>query len=88
MRESLLISDQDIIRLSGLLREHVLDPHTLIVRGTLGTNREKRIDQKRLKNPNAPRVLKTEGYILYNFKTKVASFYGLKDRNLRTFQSI
>jgi len=87
-QKSPLISDQDVDRLSGLLREHVIDPDTAVIRGTLGANREKRAEKKRLTNPEVPREPKLEGYIVYNVRTQVASFYDLKDRNLRTFMLI
>ena len=88
LRNHPLISDDDIYRLSGLIRKHVLDPNIKVIRGTLGANRERKIDLKRQTNPELRRVPKLQGYLVYNKKTKVACFYDLKDRNLRTFQSI
>lgn len=88
MRDKKLIKDQDIAKLSNLLREHLINSDTIIIRGTLGANREKGRDLDRKSKPWLPRIPKKDGYIAYNLKTNVASFYDLKDRNLRTFMSI
>ena len=82
------ISDDDIYRLSGLIREHVIDSETVVVRGTLGGNRERKTKLERQTNPKVKITRKLDGYLVYNIKTKVACFYDLKDRNLRTFQLI
>ena len=78
LRDKNLISDQNIATLNGYLREHVIDPDTYVIRGTLGAKREQR----------NPFVKKCEGYHLYNDKTRVVAFYDLNDRNLRTFMAV
>ena len=78
LRDKNFISDQDIVRLNGNLREHILDPKTYIIRGTLGAEREKQ----------NPKLKKIQGYHLYNDIIKVDAFYDLSDRNLRTFMLV
>lgn len=78
LRDKNFISDQDIARLNGYLREHVINPDTYVIRGTLGANREQR----------KPKLKKFEGYHLYNDKTRMDAFYDLNNRNLRTFMSV
>ena len=79
LRDRNLIFDQDVERVSGYLREHVIDPDTSVIIGTFGGNREKR-------NPKKNKKLK--GYILYNDRTRIAAFYDLSNRNLRTFMKV
>ena len=88
LRNRTFILDQDVARLSGFLREYLIDPDTAVERGILGANREKKRDLDRETKPWLPRKPKLDSYIAYNRKTGVASFYDLKDRNLKTFQSI
>ena len=80
--------EKDIEKLSNLLREHAINPETKVYRGTLGKNREIKRDKRRVVQPKLPRLPSIEGYILYNQNTKVASFYDLKNRNVRTFMEV
>ena len=66
----------------------LIGSNTLVVHGTLGANRERKADQERLTNPKKLRSPKHDGYLVYNLKTKIAAFYDLNNRNLRTYMSI
>lgn len=70
--------------MAGQLREHVIDPHTKVKKGTFGKKAEKIRDEKIKYNPKVPRRLHKEGYILYNKKTNVAAFYD-ENRRLVTY---
>lgn len=54
---------RDIAKLLGLLKEHVIDPDTIVKRETLGTNQEKRCYLARKTNPRLARIRKLKGYI-------------------------
>nr|UXN44524.1 hypothetical protein [Navicula tsukamotoi] len=88
LRSAPAIEEKDLKRVSDLLRKHLLDSDTKIIVGTLGNNRQRKVDEQRQENPNLERSLKIKGYLVYNSKTRIVSFYDYNNRNLRTYMKV
>lgn len=67
------------------LREHVIDPDTQVIKGTFGKRREARRRRQMKHDPTLRPVPHRKGFILYNKKTKLMSFYDSKTRRLVTY---
>lgn len=87
LRSNPKIKAEDLERVNDFLRYHLVNPDTEIKVGTLGKNREARRDKEIKANPNRnlQREPAIKGYLVYNEKTRIVSFYDYKDRNLRTY---
>lgn len=67
------------------LREHVIDPDTQVIRGTFAKRAEARRRRQMKHDPTLRPLPHRKGFILYNKKTKLMSFYDSKTRKLVTY---
>jgi hypothetical protein len=76
----------EYVKVSAIkLREHVIDPKTKVIKGRFGKRAEARRQRKMKRDPTLKPLPHQNGFILYNKKTKLMSFYNLKSRKLVTY---
>jgi hypothetical protein len=76
----------EYVKISAIkLREHVIDPDIQVIKGTFGKRQEIR-RKKLMKRDSTMKALPhRKGFILYNSKTNLVSFYEEKTRKLITY---
>lgn len=67
------------------LREHVIDPDTYLLKGTLGKRQEARRKRAMKQDPTLKPLPHRKGFLLYNSKTNLVAFYEEKTRRLVTY---
>lgn len=67
------------------LREHVIDPDTKVIKGTFGKRREIRRKRAMKRDSTLKALPHSKGFLLYNSKTNLVSFYEGKTRRLVTY---
>lgn len=67
------------------LREHVIDSDTKLIKGTFGKRQEVRRQRKMKLDPTLKPLPHRKGFLLYNSKTNLVSFYEEKTRRLVTY---
>ena len=85
-RNKKILPDEYVEVTAIKLREHVIDPDTVIIKGTYGKRREARQLKKIQRNPNNKKLRPfphRKGYILLNKRTKLMSFYDTSKGNNR-----
>jgi hypothetical protein len=68
-----------------MIREHVIDPDTKVIKGTLSKRQEIRRKRGIKRDSTLKPLPHRKGFILYNSKTNLVSFYQEKTRILITY---